>query len=142
MAIGKQQGDKPCNTIDTLIGANTELTGDISFTGGLRVDGKVNGNITADGDRSNTLVLSEHAVVTGNVTVPHLVVNGAIHGNVHSMESIELQPNAQVVGDVHYKMLEMALGASINGNLVRDSAGEAGKGSVTPLKPVADRENQ
>lgn len=131
----KKQTEKPCNTIDTLIGANTEIQGDVNFTGGLRVDGRVVGNIIGDGDKSSTLVLSEHAVVKGNVNVPHLVVNGRIEGSVTGADSVELQTQAEIIGDVHYRMIEMALGASINGNLVRE-AGEA-KGSVTPLKTVA-----
>lgn len=134
-AFNKRGGDKPCDTIDTLIGVKTEIKGDISFSGGLRVDGKINGNITSTGDGGSTLVLSEHAQVNGNVTVPHLVINGTIKGNVLSQESIELQPEATIEGDVHYRMIEMALGASVNGNLVRDQ--EEAKGSVTPLKTVA-----
>lgn len=139
-ASNKRGGEKPCNTIDTLIGVHTEIKGDINFTGGLRVDGKINGNITANGDGGSTLVLSEHAQVSGNVTVPHLVINGTIKGNVTSEESIELQPEATIEGDVHYRMIEMALGASVNGNLIRDQ--EAAKGSVTPLKTVAGRDEK
>lgn len=126
----KKQSDKPCNTIDTLIGVNTEIKGDINFSGGLRVDGRVVGDIIGDGDKSSTLVLSEHAVVKGNVKVPHLVINGRIEGNVSGAEGVELQAQAEIIGDVHYRMIEMALGASVNGNLVREGA-EA-KGSVTP----------
>ena len=127
----KKVSDKPCNTIDTLIGVKTEIKGDIVFSGGLRIDGKVKGNITAKGDASSTLVLSEHAVVTGNVTVPHIVINGVIRGNVRSSERVELQSKADITGDFAYKTLEMALGASINGNLVRE---DAEKGTVTKLK--------
>lgn len=123
--------EKPCNTIDTLVGVKTELKGDIVFTGGLRIDGKVKGNITAKGDANSMLVLSEHAVVTGNVTVPHLVVNGVIKGHVRSSERVELQAKADITGDLTYKTLEIALGASINGNLIRD---DAEKGTVTKLK--------
>lgn len=135
--MNKRQNEKPTNTIDTLIGTNTEIKGDISFTGGLRVDGKVSGNIlTSNDEGSCTLVLSDNAVVTGNVTVPHLIINGTIQGNVKSSESIELQPKAEIVGDVYYKMIEMALGASVNGNLVRDGQGSAA-GGVTHLKSVS-----
>jgi len=135
--MSKRQSEKPTNSIDTLIGANTEIRGDVAFTGGLRIDGKVSGNIlTANDEGSCTLVLSDNAVVTGNVTVPHLIINGTIQGNVSSTESIELQPKAEIIGDVSYKMIEMALGASVNGNLVRDHQG-AGAGSVTHLKSVA-----
>ncbi|GMR20568.1 MAG: hypothetical protein BMS9Abin36_1164 [Gammaproteobacteria bacterium] len=139
--FSKRQSDKPCNTIDTLVGVNTEINGDITFTGGLRVDGKITGDVSAISDMSSTLVLSEHAVVNGNVTVPHLVVNGSIRGNVRSAESMELQPQAEIVGDVHYKMIEMALGASVNGSLVREAEEGGAKGSVTTLKSVGSGDN-
>jgi cytoskeletal protein CcmA (bactofilin family) len=136
-ALGKTPTEKPCNTIDTLIGAKTDLKGDIVFTGGLRVDGKVRGNITAKGDGNSTLVLSEHAMVTGNVTVPHIITNGTIKGNVRAAERIELQPKAEISGDVYYKVIEMSLGAVINGNLLREPV-EVNKGTVTRLKSASE----
>jgi len=136
-ALGKTPTEKPCNTIDTLIGAKTDLKGDIVFTGGLRVDGKVRGNITAKGDANSTLVLSEHAMVTGNVTVPHIITNGTIKGNVRAAERIELQPKAEISGDVYYKVIEMSLGAVINGNLLREAV-EVNKGTVTRLKSASE----
>lgn len=141
-SLGKTPAEKPCNTIDTLIGVKSELKGDIVFSGGLRIDGKVRGNITAKGDANSTLVLSEHAVITGNVTVPHIITNGSIKGNVRAAERIELQAKSEVVGDVYYKVIEMALGAVINGNLVRESleGNRDGKGVVTRLKTVAEGE--
>lgn len=134
----KKSSEKPCNTIDTLIGVTTTIKGDINFSGGLRIDGKVNGNITAETDGTSTLVLSEHAMVKGDVTVPHMILNGKIKGNVICSEKIELQPKAEIIGDLHYKVIEMAEGASINGSLVRD-AGESADGKkaeVTKLKTV------
>ncbi len=136
-ALGKTPAEKPCNTIDTLIGVKTDLKGDIVFTGGLRVDGKVRGNVMAKGEGNSTLVLSENAVITGNVTVPHIITNGTIKGNVRAAERIELQPKAEIFGDVYYKVIEMALGAVINGNLVRETT-EVGKGTVTRLKTAAE----
>jgi len=107
----------------------------------LRIDGKVNGSITAEADGTSTLVLSEHAMVKGDVTVPHMILNGKIKGNVVCAERIELQPKAEIIGDLHYKVIEMAEGASINGNLVRDSGeatdAERAKSGVTKLKSVA-----
>ncbi|MHB8744691.1 MAG: bactofilin family protein [Sulfuricaulis sp.] len=139
-AQGKTPTEKPCNTIDTLIGDKTDVKGDIVFSGGLRIDGKVRGNITAKGDGNSTLVLSEHAVVTGNVSVPHIVTNGSIKGNVRAVERIELQPKAEITGDIYYKVIEMALGAVVNGNMVRDTADviHEHKGTVTRLKTAAD----
>jgi cytoskeletal protein CcmA (bactofilin family) len=135
--LGRKASEKPCNTIDTLIGGKAEVTGDISFSGGLRIDGKAKGNIIAKGQGNSTLVLSEHAEVVGNVTVPHMIINGKIRGNVHCSERIELQSKAEIIGDVHYKVIEMALGATIDGNLVHDIGQGGEKGTVTKLKPVS-----
>jgi cytoskeletal protein CcmA (bactofilin family) len=137
-ALSKTPSEKPCNTIDTLIGAKSDIKGDISFSGGLRIDGKIRGNVTAKGDANSTLVLSENAVIMGNVTAPHVISNGTIKGNVRASERIELQPKAEIAGDVYYKVIEMALGAIINGSLVREAAeGAGGKGTVARLKPVS-----
>jgi cytoskeletal protein CcmA (bactofilin family) len=130
--LAKKPTEKPCNTIDTLIGISTDLKGDIAFTGGLRIDGKVKGNITARSDDNSTLVLSENATVTGDIQVPHMIVNGKIKGNVISAERLELQPKAEIIGDVTYKVLEIAAGAQVNGNMSRVSE----KGEVIPLKSV------
>jgi cytoskeletal protein CcmA (bactofilin family) len=130
--LAKKPTEKPCNTIDTLIGISTDLKGDIAFTGGLRIDGKVKGNITARSDDNSTLVLSENAAVTGDIQVPHMIVNGKIKGNVISAERLELQPKAEINGDVTYKVLEIAAGAQVNGIMSRVSE----KGEVIPLKSV------
>lgn len=134
--LGKKSNEKPCNTIDTLIGAKAEVKGDVSFSGGLRIDGKIKGNIVAKGQGNSTLVLSEQAEVVGNVNVPHMIVNGRIRGNVNCSERIELQGKAEIIGDVHYKVIEMALGAAINGNLVHDSGHGVEKGALAKLKPI------
>jgi cytoskeletal protein CcmA (bactofilin family) len=140
-ALSKNPNEKPCNTIDTLIGAKAEIKGDIVFTGGLRIDGKVKGNVTAVGEGNSTLVLSEHAVIQGSVTVPHIISNGQIKGNVRASERIELQSRAEIAGDVFYKVIEMAQGAIVNGSLTRE-AGEAAreKANVTRLKAASAAE--
>ncbi|MHB8453561.1 MAG: bactofilin family protein [Acidiferrobacterales bacterium] len=131
-SLAKKTNEKPCNTIDTLVGVKTELKGDIAFSGGLRIDGKIRGNIMATGDSNSTLVLSENALVTGDVTVPHMIINGKVNGNVHASERIELQAKAEITGDVSYKVIEITAGAVINGALKRESADKAAV--VTRLK--------
>ena len=131
-SVSAKTPHKPCNTIDTLIGAKTEFKGDIGFSGGLRIDGKVKGDITAKGEASSALVLSEQAVVVGNVTVPHMIVNGTIKGDVRCGEHLTLQPKAEIVGNVSYKVIEIAAGASISGNLIRE--GENKQAVVTRLR--------
>lgn len=109
---------KPQNRIDSLIGAGTKVNGDVHFSGGLRVDGEISGNVIADPAKSSTLVLSEHARVDGEISVTHLVVNGVVTGPIYAAEYLELQSKAKVTGDVKYKTLEIQLGAIVEGKLV------------------------
>jgi len=109
---------KPQNRIDSLVGAGTRIEGNISFTGGLRVDGEIKGSVIADPSKPSTLVLSEQARVEGEIRVTHLVVNGTIIGPVNASEYLELQAKAKVTGDVHYKTLEIQLGAIVEGKLI------------------------
>lgn len=121
MKRSREKESKPVETIDTLIGAGSILQGDLEFTGGLRVDGHVKGHLTAQDSNKGTLVLSESGVIEGDVNVPHVVVNGTVNGNIVSTGHVELQANARVTGDIHYKAVEMELGAVLNGSLVSDS---------------------
>ena len=109
---------KPQNRIDSLIGAGTKVNGDVHFTGGLRVDGIIDGNVIANPGKPSTLVLSEHARVDGEINVTHLVVNGVVTGPVRAAQYLELQSKAKLTGDVHYKTLEIQLGAIIEGKLI------------------------
>lgn len=122
---------KPQNRIDSLIGAGTRVNGDISFSGGLRIDGDVAGSVIADPAKASTLVLSEQAQVHGEISVTHLVVNGRVTGPIQASEYLELQSKAKVTGDVRYKTLEIQLGAIVEGKLVHIN--EASE-KVVPLK--------
>jgi len=107
--------------VETLVGRNTELQGDIHFTGGLHIDGVIKGNVTAEAGTSSILRLSEHGRIEGEVRVPHINLNGTVHGDVHASEGVELASHARVNGNVYYKLIEMAMGAEVNGNLVHES---------------------
>lgn len=115
--FGKKES-KPQGRIDSLIGAGTSLVGDVNFTGGLRVDGEIRGNVRGVDGQPATLVISEHARVEGEISVSHLVVNGTVIGSVHSSDFLELQTRARVTGDVEYSMIEIHLGAIVQGRLV------------------------
>lgn len=106
--------------IDTLIGQQTEISGDVRFNGGLHVDGAIKGNVIASGEA--VLMLSEHGRIEGDVRVPNIVLNGAVTGDVYAAERIELAARARVNGNVYYNLIEMAMGAEVNGNLVHKGA--------------------
>jgi cytoskeletal protein CcmA (bactofilin family) len=109
---------KPQNRIDCLIGTTTRIEGNVFFSGGLRVDGNVRGNVCALPEQPGTLVVSEDACIEGEVQAAHIVVNGTVNGPVHATETLELQASSRVNGDVHYKSLEMQQGAVVEGRLV------------------------
>ena len=115
---------KPNNSIDTLIGAVTRIQGDLRFTGGMRIDGHVHGNVIAEPGKTSLLVISEHARIDGEVRVAHLVTNGEINGSVYSTELLEMQPKARITGDVNYKRLEMHAGALVSGKLSHEQPAE------------------
>ena len=109
--------------IDTLIGQSIELDGDLNFSGGLHLDGKINGNVSSDNGSNSVLVVSEQGEISGDVNVPYAVINGTIKGNVYASEKLELSNKACITGNVHYNVLEMASGASVNGNMLHDNKG-------------------
>jgi cytoskeletal protein CcmA (bactofilin family) len=125
----KSNGDKH---IASLIGAGSTLVGDMTFTGGLRIDGTVQGSVRCvGGEGAGMLVISEKGVVEGEVRAAHLVVAGRITGPVYTTEVVELQPTAKVVGDVRYRALEIHHGAVVEGKLVHEpAASEAAKGNL------------
>jgi cytoskeletal protein CcmA (bactofilin family) len=108
----------PRKRIDSLIGAGTTVSGDIAFSGGLRIDGKVIGKVTTLDNQPGTLVISEQARIDGEVRVSHVVVNGAVSGSLIANDYLELQASARVNGDVAYRMLEMHFGAIVEGKLM------------------------
>jgi len=104
--------------IDTLIGQGTEINGDLIFAGGLHVDGRINGNVAAEEGSSSILILSEFGHIEGDVRVPNIVLNGKIVGDVHGSTRVELAPKSRIKGSVYYNLIEMAIGAEVNGALV------------------------
>jgi cytoskeletal protein CcmA (bactofilin family) len=129
------KNNKPQNRIDCLIGAGTVIEGNITFSGGLRVDGHVRGNVLSSEDKPGTLVLSDQARIEGEIRVAHAVINGTVIGPVQAVEYVELQGKANVTGDVHYRTLEIQLGAVVQGRLVYQPEGKSDK--VVPIKPAA-----
>ena len=131
----KNKPNKPQNRIDCLIGAGTEIKGDMTFDGGLRVDGHVHGNVVSVEGKPGTLVLSEAARIEGEIRVSHVVINGTVVGPVHAADYVELQSKANVTGDVYYRTLEMQLGAVVQGRLVYQDDAKADK--VVQFKPAS-----
>ncbi len=109
--------------IDTLVGRNSRIDGDLRYKGGLHVDGEIHGNVHAEEGSESMLSLSQHGVIRGEVKVPHIVLNGTVEGDVYVEKRLELGPEARVTGDVYYNLVQIAVGATVNGKLVHKPAG-------------------
>jgi cytoskeletal protein CcmA (bactofilin family) len=104
--------------IDTLVGRTAKVDGDLDFTGGLHLDGRVAGNVRADNDPTATLSVSETGSIEGSVEVPTVMLNGVVRGDIRAQDRVVLGATARVEGNVHYGVIEMTLGAEIKGKLV------------------------
>ena len=117
--LGKDKKTKVTSTkVDTIIGQQSRIEGDIHFSGGLHIDGRIKGGVIAEADSTSVLTVSEHGSIEGDVRVPTIILNGRVTGDVRSAERIELAAKARVDGDVYYNLIEMAMGAAVNGSLV------------------------
>jgi cytoskeletal protein CcmA (bactofilin family) len=110
--------------IDSLVGISARIEGNLCFTGGLRIDGEVHGDVLGGDSAENVLIVSEHARIEGDVRCATLIVEGYIAGDVYATELLELQPKGRIIGNVHYKKLEMHSGATVAGTLTHQEAGE------------------
>lgn len=110
--------------VSTVIGKDTRISGDVEFRGGLHLDGKIVGNVNGLEGEPSSITLSEQGCVEGDVRVDVLILNGTIQGDVYANERVELAPQARVTGTVYYRLLEMAMGAEVNGQLIHSEEPE------------------
>ncbi len=122
LGMDKKSARNGTNTVETLIGPRVVIRGDVQFSGGLYVEGKIIGKIVADEGSAAVLTISEHGIIDGEVHAPVVVIAGSLHGDIHASERVELSPTAKVQGNVFYKVVEMAGGATLTGRLIHADA--------------------
>ncbi|SFM36456.1 bactofilin family protein [Marinobacter pelagius] len=119
--LGKKKQQKPrrpTGHFDTLVSSRTTVEGDVKFSGGLHVDGRIKGKVVAEEGSDAVLRISEVGEVTGDIVAPHVIINGTVNGDVYASDHLELAEKAAINGNVYYNLIEMAMGATVNGNLV------------------------
>jgi len=126
--------------IDTLIGAKTRINGDVEFSGGLHLDGYINGNVKGEPAADTFLSVSEQGGIEGSVIAPNVILNGIVKGDIEAANRVELGAKARVLGNVQYTVIETAVGAQINGKLIHRAAqaGSADQGAGSAIRPHAD----
>jgi cytoskeletal protein CcmA (bactofilin family) len=123
----KQKQTKNAN-VSTLIGPKTRINGDVEFVGGLHLDGYINGNVKGDSNESTFLSVSQQGAIEGSVIAPNVILNGIVKGDIDASGRVELGANARVLGNVHYTIIETAVGAQINGKLIHRAGSGADGG--------------
>lgn len=115
---GNEGRDPLQERIDCLLGAGTSLVGDLVFAGGLRVDGRIKGDVTVSNIQPGTLVIGDEGVIEGDIRVSHLIVYGEVRGTVYASGLVDLRSNARLFGDVNYGSIEIQVGASVEGQMI------------------------
>jgi cytoskeletal protein CcmA (bactofilin family) len=125
---------QPATGVETLIGAQVTIRGDLSFSGGLYVEGTVHGSVVAEQSAGDAvLTLAERGSIHGEVRAPHVIVNGQLSGDVYASDRIQLGASARIQGNLYYKIIEMAAGAVVNGRMIHgDAPKQLGKPEATP----------
>jgi cytoskeletal protein CcmA (bactofilin family) len=120
----KNKAVRPGNGgVETLIGPRVVIRGDVHFSGGIYVEGTIEGAVVADAGCPDAVVtLAENGLISGEVHAPHVVVNGQLRGDVYASGHIELAANARVEGNIYYQVVQMAAGAMISGRLIHGEA--------------------
>jgi len=127
------RGDQ--TVVDTLIGAQVVIRGDLVFSGGLYIEGRIQGKVIAEDGAPAMVTLAEQGSIEGEVRAPVVIINGQLTGDVHAAERVELAPKARVQGNVHYQVVEMSAGAQLTGRLIH--AGHVAAAEEPHHAPVA-----
>ena len=137
--LGKGK-NKKTTRMDTLVGSQSEVSGDVKFTGGLHIEGTIKGNVIAENDGNSLVQLSENGTIEGEIRAPFVVLNGVVVGDVHGGEHVELASKARVAGNVYYNLIEMAVGAEVNGKLVHTQSSDEEPLAIGHVEPLGELE--
>ena len=137
--LGKDK-NKKTTRMDTLVGSQSEVSGDIKFSGGLHIEGTIKGSVIAENDGKSLVQLSESGTIEGEIRAPFVVLNGVVVGDVHGGEHVELASKARVAGNVYYNLIEMAVGAEVNGKLVHTQSSADEPLAIGHMEPLGELE--
>ena len=137
--LGKDK-NKKTTRMDTLVGSQSEVSGDVKFAGGLHIEGTIKGSVIAENDGKSLVQLSESGTIEGEIRAPFVVLNGVVVGDVHGGEHVELASKARVAGNVYYNLIEMAVGAEVNGKLVHTQSSDDEPLAIGHMEPLGELE--
>jgi cytoskeletal protein CcmA (bactofilin family) len=112
------------DNVETLIGRHVVIQGDLLFSGGLYIEGKVLGKVIAEDGADSLLTLAQGGIIEGSISAPKAVISGRLTGDIHSRERIELTETAHIQGNIHYRLIEITAGATVSGQLIHQQTAE------------------
>ena len=139
MLGSKDKGSFSSSNSTTLISRDTEIVGDVMFGGNLDVEGTIRGNVIAQSGKDAVVRIVEKGLVEGEIRAPSVIINGSVKGDVYSSKHLELAAKARVEGNVEYTLVEMAVGAEVNGALKH--ATDASSREPAKREPRAQQES-
>ena len=110
---------KKNHAIDTLIDETMNIRGSMNFSGGIRLDGKLYGNLTLSDGASGSLIMGPKSKILGDIKADIAIIAGEVKGNIEAQDFLELHSTAVVYGDVAYGDIEIHSGAVLNGNVTK-----------------------
>src|SRR5512133_1415572 len=96
--------------LEVVVGNDTTIKGEIVSKGAVRIDGRFEGSLAAE-----AVIVGQGAIILGDVTAKSLIADGRVTGNVHATESVEIQQNGEVYGDIYTSRLTVADGGIFEG---------------------------
>ncbi len=130
-AYGSQQPAAPAArpaATRNFLSTDVEIKGIVKFTNDLVVDGKIEGEITSDGN----LTVGENARIKAEIKTATVVIYGKVHGNITAADRVELKASAEVIGDIKAKSLAIEAGAIFVGKSTVGTPAQA----VAPAQPA------
>lgn len=135
----KDRATRTGEAVDTLVGPEVVLRGELRFAGGLYLEGCLLGSVLALEGRPAQFTIAARGRVEGEVRAPVVVVHGCVVGDIHAGERLELGPGARVEGRLHYNVLQIAAGAAVSGQLQHCGPAPAGPAQA-PATPAPSDE--
>jgi cytoskeletal protein CcmA (bactofilin family) len=116
------------NKLESIVGKNSDISGELNVSGTLRVDGMVHGKLNAE-----CVIISETAMVKGDIKARAIIVGGKVEGNLIGEEIIEIKPKGVVLGEIVTKKFFVIEGGILNGRVQM----RKDESNVIPMEPKA-----
>lgn len=111
---------KPKDEIKAFLGKDTEFEGKFSFTGSVRIDGKLSGEIFSSG----TLIVGESAIIKSKIHVAEMIISGEVHGDIFAENRIEINVPGKLFGNIQTPKLVIEEGVVFQGSCKMKDLGE------------------